>query len=68
MIDAGHDFYDVLCDARYYGPMATKYIIFHDICLPEVEAAVTHYQRETGLKLRKVINSPTFGYGIMEIQ
>lgn len=68
LIDAGHSYEDALQDARNYGPMATKYLVFHDICLPPVEAAFADYRRETGHRSYKRINSETFGYGIMEIR
>lgn len=67
-IDAGHKFEDVIEDARNYGKMATKFIIFHDIMLPEVEEAFALYQKETGHRSYKIINSESFGYAIMEIQ
>lgn len=68
LIDAGHSYDDALQDARNYGKLAKKYIIFHDVMLPEVNRAFEQYQRETGLLAYKRINSETFGYGIMEIK
>jgi predicted O-methyltransferase YrrM len=67
-IDAGHSYDDALQDARNYGKMATKYIIFHDINLPEVKAAFTKYKDETGLHGYTISNSETFGYGVLEIK
>lgn len=68
LIDAGHKFEDAIADARNYGPMATKYLIFHDINLPEVKEAFDLYQKETGLNAYIISNSESFGYGIMEIK
>lgn len=68
LIDAGHKFEDVITDATNYGKLATKFIIFHDVQLPEVERAFSLYQKETGHTGYKVINSETFGYGILEIK
>lgn len=69
LIDAGHSYEDVIADAVVYGSLATKYIIFHDVCLPEVSKAFDWYctQRQD-CKAYKMINSETFGYGIMEIK
>lgn len=68
LIDAGHSYDDALEDARNYGRMATKYIIFHDINLLDVKRAFQKYQTETGFKSYTISNSETFGYGIMEVQ
>ena len=68
LIDAGHSYEDVIQDARNYGPMATKYLLFHDINLPEVKQAFQEYQKETGLLAYTISNSNTFGFGIMEIK
>ena len=68
LIDAGHTYDDALQDARNYGKMATKYILFHDINLPEVKAAFNKYKEETGLPGYTISNSATYGYGILEIQ
>ncbi len=66
-IDAGHSYEDVIADAEYYGNMAKKYIIFHDVNLPDVRKAFELYQHQTGNKSYIISNSETFGYGIMEI-
>lgn len=68
LIDAGHKFDDVIEDARNYGKLAKKYIIFHDINLPDVDEAFGLYQKETGFKSYKISNSEHFGYGVMEIK
>lgn len=65
LIDAGHSFDDVIQDARNYGKMAKKYILFHDINLPPVAEAFAIYQKETGYKSYRISNSETFGYGVM---
>jgi hypothetical protein len=67
MIDAGHIYDNVAKDASLYGPMAKKYILFHDIQLPEVNRAFVEYCERNGYKPRRVINSQTFGYGIIEL-
>jgi len=67
-IDAGHDAFNVAIDAMLYGPMATKFILFHDIQLPAVNQAFEWYCRQrTGCKVSRVVNSEHFGFGIMEI-
>jgi hypothetical protein len=65
MIDAGHSYNDVKSDAENYGPMATKYIIFHDINLPEVRKAFDEYA--AGKISHTISNSPTFGYGVITL-
>lgn len=66
LIDAGHSYEDVIADAMTYGGLATKYIIFHDICLPEVNTAFNWYSSQRpDWEAYKFINSETFGYGIM---
>lgn len=67
LIDAGHAYDDAIQDARNYGKMATKYLIFHDVNLPEVKSAFQEYQLETGYKSYIISNSESFGYGIMEV-
>lgn len=66
-IDAGHEYEDALQDARNYGKMATKYILFHDINLPPVKRAFEQYRAETGLNGYTISNSETYGYGIIQI-
>lgn len=69
MIDAGHEFKDVIADAMAYGGMAAKYLIFHDIMLSEVNQAFDWYvEQQKFRKVRKFVaeNSP-YGYGIVEL-
>lgn len=67
-IDAGHTYEDVIADAIAYGHLATKYIIFHDICLPPVKAAVEWYLKQNPqFKYHEFINSTTYGYGIITV-
>lgn len=68
-IDAGHTYEDVIADAMAYGWMATKYIIFHDVCLEPVEKAFAWYcKQRPNDKAIMIKNSPTFGYGIIEVK
>lgn len=68
LIDAGHDDFNVAIDAMLYGPMARKYIIFHDIQLPDVNRAFEWYCRQRpDCKNYRVVNSETYGYGILEV-
>jgi Methyltransferase domain len=68
LIDGGHDYTTVLSDSAFYGTLATKYIFWHDVQLPEVKRAVDYFvaSRKLG-KYTQFINSSTFGYGIMEL-
>lgn len=67
-IDAGHSYEDVIADAIAYGHLATKYIIFHDIQLEPVRNAVNWYRTQNPqFKYHEFINSPSFGYGILEV-
>ena len=69
LIDGGHDYTTVLSDAILYAPLATKYIFFHDIQLPEVREAVEWWHKRWQLgKYSEFINSDTFGFGIVEIR
>jgi cephalosporin hydroxylase len=67
MIDAGHKYKDVMADARDYAPMAKKYVIFHDISLPEVGRAVMHYVAEANVQKFKIFHTheSPFGYGVI---
>lgn len=65
LIDAGHSCEEALSDAENYGRLAKKYVIFHDVCLPEVNRAFEEYS--AGKKSYKMINSTTFGYGVIEV-
>lgn len=69
LIDAGHTYEDVIVDAVAYGSLANKYIIFHDVCLPDVARAFDWYcKQRPDCRAYKMINSETFGYGIVEIK
>lgn len=68
LIDAGHSYEDVVADAIAYGGMARKYLIFHDIQLPQVKAAFEWYVKQQKYeKVTTFINSDNFGYGIIEL-
>lgn len=68
LIDAGHSYRNVITDALSYGPMATKYIMFHDVQLPDVDRAFKEYcAMRPECRNYRVVNSEHFGYGIMEI-
>lgn len=68
LIDAGHAYEDVIADAVVYGWLATKYIFFHDVCLPEVNRAFEWYcKQRPECTAYKMINSTTFGYGVIKI-
>ncbi len=66
LIDAGHDDFNVAIDALYYGPLARKYIIFHDIQLPDVNRVFEWYSKNCpDLKPMRIVNSEHYGYGIL---
>lgn len=68
LIDAGHTYEDVIADAAAFGWMANKYIIFHDIQIPEVRKAFDWYcAQNPQFKRSEFINSTTYGYGILEV-
>lgn len=68
MIDAGHDLFSVAVDACLYGRLATKYIFFHDVTIPDVNRVFEWYAQKMNVKNSyKIINSETFGYGIIEV-
>lgn len=69
MIDAGHIYPDVVADAIAYGGLATKYIIFHDMKLPEVKLAFEWYcktQKFDDVHMFIMPDSP-YGYGIVKL-
>lgn len=69
LIDGGHDYATVLSDSAFYASLATKYIFWHDVQLPEVKRAVDYFVKSRNLgKYREFINSDTFGYGILEVK
>lgn len=68
MIDAGHNYEDVIADAIAYGHLAKKYIIFHDICIPNVKRALEWYAKHAKLKAPEYfIKSEHFGYGVIKL-
>ena len=70
LIDGGHDYDTVLSDCRTYAPLATKYLLFHDIKLPDVARAVREFLDDYSKNkwcYREFVNSQTMGYGIVEI-
>lgn len=68
LIDAGHTYHNVITDAAFYGKLAKKYVIFHDVQLPEVKEAFEEYtDMRDDCKSWTYINSETFGYGILEV-
>lgn len=66
-IDAGHTYNDAIYDARFYAPLATKYVFFHDVQLPEVMGAYKQWQLESGMKGYEIINSLNYGYGVIKV-
>lgn len=68
LIDGGHDFATVLSDSILYAPLATKYVFWHDIQLPEVKRAVDWFVKRWKLgEYSEFINSDTFGYGVLKV-
>lgn len=64
LIDGGHDYDTVLSDCRLYVPLASKYVFFHDVQLPQVKRAIDEY---LGGKLINIfINSNSYGYGVLK--
>lgn len=69
MIDAGHEYEDVVADAVAYGGLAKKFIIFHDIQLPPVAKAFDWYVKSQKFKTTSKFafeNSP-YGFGIITL-
>lgn len=68
LIDGGHDYETVLSDCMMYAGLATKYVFFHDVQLKPVADAIEFYLKRWPLgKYTTFINSPTYGYGILEV-
>lgn len=68
LIDGGHDFATVLSDAIRYGRLASKFILFHDVCMHEVMAAYKWFvARVPNTENYTFIKSETFGYGIIKL-
>ncbi len=69
LIDGGHDFATVLSDSILYAPLATKYVFWHDIQLPEVRKAYEWFKKRYALgEYSEFISSTHFGYGICKIK
>jgi len=70
MIDAGHLYEDVIADAIAYGGLAKKFIIFHDIQMPDVAKAFDWYVKSQEYKnTSKFVSkedSP-YGFGIITL-
>lgn len=67
LIDGGHDFNTVLSDCISYGTLATKYIFFHDVQLPEVSRAIKSFMGAYDIgDYSTFINSTSYGYGILK--
>lgn len=67
LIDGGHDFDTVFSDCVVYGTLATKYIFFHDVQLPEVAKAIKAFLAAYDIgDYSTFINSSTYGYGILK--
>lgn len=67
LIDAGHTYEDVVLDAVMYGPMAKKFLIFHDVQLPDVDKAFNWYCRYARPRnVHKFVKSEHYGYGIIQ--
>lgn len=66
LIDGGHDYATVKSDIAMYGPLATKYLLFHDVMLPGVKQAVNEYLKDRDVKYYEFIRSEDKGYGVIE--
>ena len=62
-IDGGHDYATVKSDWVNYGKLANKYVVFHDICLPDVKKL---WDELPGIKL-SLIGDGRFGMGILTV-
>lgn len=70
MIDACHDYTDVVADAMSYGGLARKYIVFHDIMMPSVRMAFDWYTKTQRFPPENVTimvaKGSTYGYGVIK--
>lgn len=66
MIDAGHTFDEAYSDGCNYAPLASKYAIFHDVCLPAVDNAFSQIVKNGPGVAYKFIKSDSFGYGVIK--
>ena len=68
LIDAGHDLFSVLVDACLYAPLATKYVFFHDIMIPDVNRVFEWYAAKMNKgRSYRVVNSGTYGFGVIAL-
>lgn len=69
LIDAGHEDFNVVIDAFLYGRMAKKYLIFHDIQIPDVNRVFEWYSKQRPeLRKMRIVNSEHYGFGILCMQ
>lgn len=71
LIDGGHDYHTVLSDCKMYVPLAKKYVLFHDIKLPDVTLAVSRFIAEHNpgnWKYSEFVNTPNMGFAILEVK
>jgi hypothetical protein len=66
-IDAGHLYEDALADAFAYGQLARKYIVFHDICMPEVSKAFDMFVEMQKHVSKSYKFGSVFGYGVIKL-
>lgn len=68
LIDAGHTDFNVAIDCLFYGPLASKYIIFHDVQLPDVGRAFDWYCKQFPERNSyRVVASANYGFGVIEV-
>ena len=68
LIDAGHTDFNVAIDTMLYAGLANKYVIFHDIMIPDVNRVFEWYRKQFPYrKAYKIVNSEDFGYGIVQV-
>lgn len=67
-IDAGHTDFNAVVDALFYGPLATKYIVFHDVMIPDVGRVFEWYSRQfPERKSYRIVNSEHYGMGVIVV-
>jgi len=68
LIDAGHTDFNVAIDALFYAPLASKYIIFHDVQIPDVSMVFDWYCKQYPNKNSyRIVSSQTYGFGVIEV-
>lgn len=68
LIDAGHHDFNVAIDTLFYAPLATKYVIFHDVQLPDVLRVFDWYCKQFPQRQSyRIVNSEHFGYGVLVV-